>query len=179
MFAKRGFEKRVVLGWYAGEVVPAGTGMEGGNAYLLEVPVGFVSAPLDDEDEDDDRGDSGYASSPSGTTETGKAEPEPTILIDARRMGNWTRFINHSCKPHCEFRMRRVGKVRIMVVEVVRRIREGAEVTVDYGPEYYGRRTGKWCECGEGRCVSRVGKRGKGEDGEGDGPWCGKGVNER
>jgi hypothetical protein len=124
-YTTRAFKKGDLLGWYAGEILPA-SHSKNSSDYLMEMPIGSEL----------------YISSPTN------------VLIDAAHVGNWTRFINHSCDPYCDFRMRRVGDVRIMTVEALRGVPEGAEVTVDYGDEYYGVDTARRCYCGVEGCVS-------------------------
>lgn len=50
---------------------------------------------------------------------------EEEISIDARRTGNWTRFINHSCDSHTEFALYRVGTTRIMAIKAVKDVPAG------------------------------------------------------
>ncbi|RDW70886.1 SET domain-containing protein [Aspergillus mulundensis] len=66
------------------------------------------------------------------------------------RMGNFTRFINHSCRPNSQFqRFYWRGKERIIVVS--RGVSAGAEITVDYSEGYW-RSLEKRCLCGEACC---------------------------
>jgi SET domain-containing protein len=50
--------------------------------------------------------------------------------------------------------MRRVGNMRIMVVEAIRDIPAGVELSVSYGLDYYGPNTKKRCYCRSRKCVS-------------------------
>jgi hypothetical protein len=69
------------------------------------------------------------------------------------RMGNFTRFINHSCRPNSQFqRFYWRGKERIIVVS--RGVPAGAEITVDYSEGYW-RELEKRCLCGEACCRFR------------------------
>lgn len=70
--------------------------------------------------------------------------------IHAKRFGNWTRFMNHSCRPATCFLQRVIGdRVRVMVV-ATRDVDMFEEITVDYGDAYW---TGSnCCECGEDYC---------------------------
>lgn len=54
-------------------------------------------------------------------------------MIDGNVAGNRARFINHSCKPNCEIDIYR----RKVYVFALRTIKEGEELTYDYGPEYF------------------------------------------
>jgi len=70
--------------------------------------------------------------------------------IYQRRVGNYTRFINHSCAPNAQltkFIWR--GLERIMVVS--KGIDPGMEITVDYSPSYW-TNLEKVCLCGEPCC---------------------------
>jgi len=52
--------------------------------------------------------------------------------ISQGKIGNFTRFINHSCNPNCQFeRFVWMGVERIVAV-ALRTIEAGAEVTADY-----------------------------------------------
>ncbi|OJJ40842.1 hypothetical protein ASPWEDRAFT_56140 [Aspergillus wentii DTO 134E9] len=65
-------------------------------------------------------------------------------------MGNFTRFINHSCRPNSQFeRFCWRGKERIIVVS--RGVSAGSEVTVDYSDGYW-EELEKKCLCGENNC---------------------------
>jgi SET domain len=71
------------------------------------------------------------------------------------RHGNFTRFINHSCRPNCQFQaFGWLGVQRIIVVS--KGVKAGDEVTVDYSERYW-RHLDKVCLCGEMscRCKSR------------------------
>ncbi|KAI2991445.1 hypothetical protein CBS147344_1588 [Aspergillus niger] len=66
------------------------------------------------------------------------------------QMGNFTRFINHSCRPNSQFqRFYWRGMERIIVVS--RGILAGSEITVDYSDNYW-RQLSKKCLCGESCC---------------------------
>lgn len=66
------------------------------------------------------------------------------------RQGNYTRFVNHSCKANAQYqRFTWLGTQRIILVS--KGIEAGAEITVDYSDKYW---TGldKVCLCGESCC---------------------------
>ena len=70
--------------------------------------------------------------------------------IHQRRMGNYTRFINHSCAPNSQFtKFIWLGIERIMVVS--KGIEPGMEITVDYSASYWADLE-KECLCGEPCC---------------------------
>jgi hypothetical protein len=168
VYTKRAFKKKDVLGWYAGQLVTS-VACDSKNAYLMTVPIG-VAYNSDDDTDSGSSSDNDSEYSPSGNYSTTESTPkfrtrkahmtnDTTVLIDASKQGNWTRFINHSCEPHTEFRMYRVGNMRIMVVEAITDVPEGVELTVNYGEEYYGPDTMKICQCGTVTCVSNGRKK--------------------
>ncbi|PLB54686.1 SET domain-containing protein [Aspergillus steynii IBT 23096] len=73
-----------------------------------------------------------------------------TYQIYQGQMGNFTRFINHSCRPNSQFqRFYWRGAERIVVVS--RGVVAGQEITVDYSNHYWNQ-LDKKCLCGEGCC---------------------------
>ncbi|GFN15319.1 SET domain-containing protein [Aspergillus tubingensis] len=73
-----------------------------------------------------------------------------TYQIYQGQMGNFTRFINHSCRPNSQFqRFYWRGMERIIVVS--RGIMAGTEITIDYSDNYW-RQLSKKCLCGESCC---------------------------
>ena len=54
-----------------------------------------------------------------------------------------TCFINHDCDPNCTWFVLSKGEI---CFEATRRIKEGEEMTIDYGPCYFGR-DNKDCQC--------------------------------
>ena len=66
------------------------------------------------------------------------------------RQGNFTRFINHSCKANAQFQpFVWLGTQRIILVS--KGIEAGTEITVDYSQSYW-RGLDKTCLCGESCC---------------------------
>ena len=64
--------------------------------------------------------------------------------------GNFTRFINHSCRPNAQFeKFVWLGVQRIVLVS--KGINMGSEVTVDYSENYWGH-LDKKCLCGAAGC---------------------------
>lgn len=59
-------------------------------------------------------------------------EISKTKTIDGKPKWNKAGYINHSCKPNCETRIRG-GRIFVMAL---RRIAPGEELTYDYGKEY-------------------------------------------
>ncbi|KAL2419314.1 hypothetical protein ABEF95_010111 [Exophiala dermatitidis] len=75
----------------------------------------------------------------------------PAFVIDSAVRGNWTRYINHSCRPNTRFETVNLGHRRVVLVKAMRRIDYDEELTIDYGDSYftafdYG------CKCGYGSC---------------------------
>ena len=86
-------------------------------------------------------------------------------VIDANVDGNIARWINHSCKPNCQAVIeesedgdRRKDRV---LIETIRPLRAGDELTYDYGIDVGERITLKlkqlWaCRCGAPRCIGTM-----------------------
>jgi hypothetical protein len=78
---------------------------------------------------------------------------DKNIVIDATRIGNTARWINHSCRPNCES----VDEEGRIYIEATRAIRAGEELTYDYNLVLEERHTPAAkrenpCHCGEKRC---------------------------
>ncbi|PYH69913.1 SET domain protein [Aspergillus vadensis CBS 113365] len=94
-----------------------------------------------------------------GLTMQGKVDVDKEIaLICPMEYGNFTRFINHSCRPNTTFERRTIGNRATMTVEVVRDIQPFEELTINYGREYW---KGRTCICGEEGCYTQQEKRKK------------------
>ncbi|GMF23264.1 unnamed protein product [Phytophthora fragariaefolia] len=59
------------------------------------------------------------------------------MAINAEGMGGMMRFVNHSCEPVAEFREVANGRRTTVVVARTDCIRQGEEVTVDYGDDLW------------------------------------------
>ncbi|KAG8163697.1 hypothetical protein KVR01_006994 [Diaporthe batatas] len=69
------------------------------------------------------------------------------------RQGNFTRFVNHSCKANAQYqRFTWLGTQRIILVS--KGIEAGTEISVDYSDKYW-RGLDKKCLCGESCCRYR------------------------
>lgn len=69
------------------------------------------------------------------------------------KKGNFTRFINHSCQPNCQFQsFSWLGIQRTVIVS--KGVAAGKELTVDYSSRYWNK-LAKKCLCGETRCRYR------------------------
>jgi hypothetical protein len=63
-------------------------------------------------------------------------------FIDAKHQGNWTRFVNHSCAPNCEYRAYMIdGRLCAFIVSL-RTIRQTEELTC-----YYDKPDNLWFKC--------------------------------
>lgn len=74
------------------------------------------------------------------------------VHISSKQFGNWTRFINHSCRPSTEFYRMVVGDRVMVAIRVLRNISFGDEITVNYGANYW-LNADRFCECGENGCM--------------------------
>ncbi len=68
--------------------------------------------------------------------------PEDTPwVVDAREKGNFTRFINHSYEPNVTSKWIIVDGVAHIILFANRLIRPGEQLTYDYGPKYWRKRS--------------------------------------
>lgn len=76
---------------------------------------------------------------------------ENGFSIDGSPMSNKARWVNHSCDPNAEYELdEEEGRVRVLAK---RAIKEGEEITVDYGDEYFNEFIKpKGCRCA--KCTS-------------------------
>jgi SET domain-containing protein len=69
-------------------------------------------------------------------------EPHDTPwVIDAREKGNFTRFINHSYEPNLTAKWIISGGVAHIILFANRLIYPGEQLTYDYGPKYWKKRS--------------------------------------
>jgi len=68
-----------------------------------------------------------------------------TSMIDGNIPANKARFINHSCAPNCEVRIRH----RRIYIYAIRTIQPGAELSYDYGEEYFRLHLAGICRCAQ------------------------------
>lgn len=71
-------------------------------------------------------------------------------LIDAHRMGNDCRFVNHSCSPNCQMQRWEVNGEPRMALFSLRKIKQGEEITFNYNFSPFN--DAQKCECGENEC---------------------------
>ncbi|KAF7503443.1 hypothetical protein GJ744_003735 [Endocarpon pusillum] len=86
------------------------------------------------------------------TRRLSNGDVENAMHIDPSVYGNWTRFINHSCRPRTDFVMYSCGAKIVTCVKVRKRAIEfGEEITINYGKSYFeGQRLA--CRCREDTC---------------------------
>jgi len=70
---------------------------------------------------------------------TGYKYPE-NFTIDAKKKGNLTRFINHSFEPNLKPSLIYFGPILLIGFFTNKDIKEGEELTYDYGPDYWKKR---------------------------------------
>lgn len=104
----------------------------------------------------------------SHTTESGHTflfTLNDRYVIDANQGGNVARWINHSCEPNCRAVLEEHGKGNTrhdrVLIETLRPIAEGEELTYDYGITLEDRLTPRlkkiWaCRCGAKTCVGTM-----------------------
>lgn len=79
------------------------------------------------------------------------------IVVDPTQYGSWTRFCNHHCDQENATVTPSIAGDRAMLAVYSRKdISVFDEVTINYGPGYWGR--GRVCGCGSKNCVSTVGR---------------------
>ena len=81
---------------------------------------------------------------------------EDKLIIDSTRAGNFTRYINHSCKPNAMFRRWIVADEPRIAIYTIEDLQPNDELTISYfssGPPP--RRIP--CNCGEGNCSGWMG----------------------
>lgn len=70
-----------------------------------------------------------------------------TCIIDAEKAGNWTRFINSSCRPNVKPWGEFLGKRHVVMFQALRDIGPEEELTFQYGSAYF-EQAGFLCRCG-------------------------------
>lgn len=77
-------------------------------------------------------------------------ELDEGIFIDSAREGNFTRFINHSCKPNSRCYVWMVDRKPRLAIYTMRPVLAGDEITIHYGDEY------NFPECLCGKCINKL-----------------------
>lgn len=76
-------------------------------------------------------------------------------VIDAHKMGNDSRFVNHSCEPNCEAQKWTVNGFPCIGIFAAKDIDRGEEITYDYNFKSYSQP--QECSCGAKNCRGRIG----------------------
>ena len=147
VFTKRAFKQDEVLGWYTGALKPDCRGSYGLAMAISSMPRTSENLKIFNARE---HGTKPLATATMLTISKYNGRLEEEVMIDARTVGNWTRFINHSCDAYTGFLARRVGPVRISVIQATKYIPADVELTVDYGRGYFKYKT---CLCGAVNCL--------------------------
>ena len=61
-------------------------------------------------------------------------EIDDKYTIDGSPRWNLARYINHSCRPNAEVEISKDDRI---LIEAIKNIKEGEEITYDYGKEYF------------------------------------------
>lgn len=69
--------------------------------------------------------------------------PPITYVTDAQSFGNYSRFINHSDQPNLSFSSLVYKKLVYFILRANQMIPRGSFLTVDYGPNFWARRSNK------------------------------------
>lgn len=85
-------------------------------------------------------------------------------MIDATRMGNVSRFMNHSCNPNCQTAKWIVNGRQRVGLFTRSSIPAGTELTFDYRFRRLGRGQAQRCLCGEANCKGWIGGEPEDED---------------
>jgi len=73
--------------------------------------------------------------------------------LDGDVKENYAKYINHSCEPNCEFDI--VGKK--VLVNTIKKIKEGEELLLNYGFEWNEKEFHKHpCKCGSQNCAGYI-----------------------
>ena len=76
-----------------------------------------------------------------------QAEDSFKYSIDSAHLGNWTRFMNHSCDANVAFGLANLGQRWAVVCKTAKDIEFWDEITTDYGDDYFINRD-LTCRCG-------------------------------
>ncbi|MCJ1387396.1 hypothetical protein MMC18_000239 [Xylographa bjoerkii] len=138
-------EAGTILGEYLGEIVPCGDAYDEpwnlDTVYGWEIQIDIPNGP----------------------------RPNPLGTIAGKRVGNWCRYVNHSCDSSLSGTPAIVGAKRCLLYWANRDILPFEELTVDYGETYFDP-VNNPCRCGEDNCYySALEKDEKSDADEGEG----------
>lgn len=73
-------------------------------------------------------------------------EFDSTVTCDASLFGNWTRFMNHHCRPNVDAMELGYARRKVIGFRTARRIRKGEQLSIWYGEDYF-RGNSLLCRC--------------------------------
>lgn len=77
---------------------------------------------------------------------------EKGLVIDAYRLGNIIRFVNHSCEPNCQIQKWTVNGVSRLALYAIEDIEKHDELTYDYKFVRFNSNNAQTCYCGSANC---------------------------
>lgn len=83
---------------------------------------------------------------------------EKGFVIDARNMGNISRYVNHACSPNCELEKWNVDGIPRLALFAKRRIQAGEELTYHYQFKEFGL-SAQQCYCNTSGCKKFIDPR--------------------
>lgn len=145
--ALKAFRKNKILAKYIGDIYPAHlVRKDSAEEVKLYLNDDGLSYRYQQELETLDIGEGQKRKTPSPKLECN------TMTIDPAIRGDWTRYMNHSCRPATKFDRRFVGDKRWTLLVACRKIRFAEEITVHYGVDYW-KEAKHGCACGEDLCT--------------------------
>jgi SET domain len=144
----KAFRENEILAEYVGEIYPEHVVRKDCREEVVLYPsdngVSYrYQQTMEARDVDDD-GKKRKSSSPGKESDS--------MVIDPAIRGNWTRYMNHSCREATEFQYRFVGDKKLTLIVACRDIQFGEELTVNYETDYWKEAT-YGCACGEDQCT--------------------------
>lgn len=73
-------------------------------------------------------------------------EFDEKVSCDASMLGNWTRFMNHHCRPNVKAKDCVYARRKVIGFKTARRIKKGEQLFISYGEEYF-KGNGLLCRC--------------------------------
>lgn len=91
---------------------------------------------------------------------------EGDYYLDAKKCGNKSRFINHSCEPNA-YLEKWIGQDKTTKILIFAKndIPAGTEITYNYNFAYIDKATTQECKCGSAKCIGVIGKSKFNKDG--------------
>ncbi|KAJ9612008.1 hypothetical protein H2200_003603 [Cladophialophora chaetospira] len=95
-----------------------------------------------------------HFSVPMGPTPPYAVRNRPYFTIDSAHLGNWTRFMNHSCNNNTYFDIVNLGQRWTVICKTSKDINFRQQLTTDYGENYFYHLKMN-CRCGSRQCHYR------------------------